>query len=306
MADPPVGVPEAVPTNTQETTNLFSSTDFQPSITPRKRRQLRHGDELTSAPRTNPEFAGTGEHTGRVTTKEVRQLIDSLEDIIHHQTTLIQATQDELQELKHGQNAAVAASGNPTTPLPTHQRPDKDQNCVRISTQQSFVDPRDNVNSDGNTFGRYLSTDAANIHIRTALFNTPSTQDVQVAGIGTTKTGYMIRFKNPQSAETARNNTEWLNELGNNTKLAIKKIVEENEVTERGYQIEEVAWLKKKDKALGKFASLGIWFYSAKGVDWFLNNGLLIGQRSLRQPTAKAKKAYDCVDWCKIAEDVYR
>lgn len=163
MADPPVGAPEAVPTNTHEITNLFSSTDFQPSIVPRKRRQLRHGDEFTSAPRSNPEFAGTGEQTGRVTTKEVRQLIDSLKDIIHHQATLIQATKDELQELKHEQNilhaqneklheeiralrgqvemppstpptrswAAVAASGNHTTPQPTNQqRSDKDQNCV--------------------------------------------------------------------------------------------------------------------------------------------------------------------------------
>lgn len=108
MADPPVGVPEAVPTNTQETTNLFSSSDFQPSIVPRKRRQLLHGDKITSAPRSNPEFAVTDEHTGRVTTKEVRQLIDSLKDIIHHQTTLIQATKNELQELKHDQNVLQA------------------------------------------------------------------------------------------------------------------------------------------------------------------------------------------------------
>ena len=79
--------------------------------------------------------------------------------------------------------------------------------------------PRDNENSDGNTFGRYLPTDSANTHIRTALLNAPSTQDAQVAGIGTTKTGYVIRFKDPESAEAARNNTEWLNELGNNTKL---------------------------------------------------------------------------------------
>lgn len=145
------------------------------------------------------------------------------------------------------------------------------------------MDPRDNVNSDGNTFGRYLSTDAANTHIRMALLNAPSTKDAQIAGIGTTKTGYVIRLKNPQSTETTRNNTEWLNELENNTKLvtprfgivvhrtltkgfdlensssrAIKKTVEENELTGLGFQIEEMAWLKKKDKALGKFASLGI------------------------------------------------
>ncbi|KAJ9480490.1 hypothetical protein VN97_g13078, partial [Penicillium thymicola] len=64
-----------------------------------------------------------------------------------------------------------------------------------------------------------LPTPAANAHIRTALSKTLSTQDAQVAGIGTTKTGYVIRFKNQASAETARNNTEWLTELGNDTRL---------------------------------------------------------------------------------------
>jgi hypothetical protein len=59
----------------------------------------------------------------------------------------------------------------------------------------------------------------ANNLIRTALLNVPSTQDVQVAGIGTTKTGYMIRFKDTASAETARENNEWLRELGDETEL---------------------------------------------------------------------------------------
>jgi hypothetical protein len=115
--------------------------------------------------------------------------------------------------------ATVAAGGDTAAPQPHLQRPDKDQNCVRISTQRSFVDPADNYNSNGNTFGRYLPTDAANAHIRTALLNCPSTQDSQVAGIGTTKTGYVVRFKDPESTEAARTNAEWLNDLGNNTKL---------------------------------------------------------------------------------------
>lgn len=81
-----------------------------------------------------------------------------------------------------------------------------------------------------------------------------------MAGIGTTKTGYVIRFKDPESAEAARTNTEWLNELGNNTKLvkprfgvvvhctptedfdlenanaeAIEKIIEENDLAGQGH-----------------------------------------------------------------------
>lgn len=92
-------------------------------------------------------------------------------------------------------------------PWPRHQRPDRDQNCVRISTQQS---PIDNPETEGilSDFGRYMPIPAANNRIRTALLNASSTQDVQVAGIGTTKTGYVIRFKDSASAETARINNE--------------------------------------------------------------------------------------------------
>ncbi|KAJ5334750.1 reverse transcriptase [Penicillium brevicompactum] len=165
---------------------------------PRKRRPPRHSNEFTSTPRSNPEFASNGESTGRVTTKEARQLIDDLKDIIHHQTTLIQANK--------GQGAAVATGGNSTTAQPVHQRHEKDENCVRIYTQRSLVDPRDKNYSDGNTLGRYIPTDSANNHICTALMNSPPTQDAQVAGIGTTKTGYVIRFKDTESAQLARTN----------------------------------------------------------------------------------------------------
>lgn len=55
-------------------------------------------------------------------------------------------------------------------------------------------------------------------HIWTALLNADTTKDAHVAGIGTTKTGYAIRFGNTQLAETAHNNTEWLHKLGNDTK----------------------------------------------------------------------------------------
>ncbi|OQD63307.1 hypothetical protein PENANT_c468G10410, partial [Penicillium antarcticum] len=138
----------------------------------------------------------------------------------------------------------------------------------------------------------------------TALLKTPSTQDAQVAGIGTTKTGYVIRFKNQTSAEMARNNTEWLTELGNDTRLvkprfgvavhhiptfgldlenrkteAIEKIANENDLTDHGFRIEDIAWLKKRDKELGTFASMGIWFDSLEAAEWMLNNGLLIDQR---------------------------
>jgi hypothetical protein len=347
MADPPARAAEPPPTNGRGSAATPALEDQGWSTAPRTRRQTRHGDDHGST-------ANLGDNNGRVTTKEIRQLIENLKQIIHHQTTLIESTKAELQEVKHDQNvlqtqneklheeiralrtqvealpstppaarswAAVAASsGQQHSPI-NHLRTNKDQNCVRINTQRSFVDPRDN-DSDENAFGRYLPTEAANAHIRTALLSAPSTQDAQVAGVGTTKTGYVIRFKNAESAEAARNNIEWLNELGNNTKLvkprfgvvvhrtptedfdlenasaqAIEKIMEENELTERGFQIEELAWLKARDKPLGKFASLGIWFDSAEGAERILDRGLLVGQRyidSVERREIKKKRCFRC------------
>ncbi|KAJ5865147.1 uncharacterized protein N7529_007063 [Penicillium soppii] len=332
MADPPVeGRP---PTGTQGSTGPPPAKNVDSLTLPRTRRQPHQRDETTTITRPSAESAGTGSNNGR--------------------TTLIEATKSELFEVKHDQNvlraqneklheevralrsqidalaatpptrswAAVAANDGNPSPQPNSQRPDKDQNCVRISTQRSFVDPRDNDNSDGNTFGRYLPTESANGYIRTALSSAPSTQDAQVAGVGTTKTGYVIRFKNQESANAARSNPEWLHELGNNTRLvkprfgivvhrtptefydlensnahAIERIMADNDMADRGFGIEDVAWLKKKDKALSNFASLGIWFDSAEGADWVLSNGFLAGQRyigSVERCEIKRKRCFRC------------
>jgi hypothetical protein len=218
--------------------------------------------------------------------------------------------------------AVAASSGGTTTPARNHQQPEKDHNCVRISTQRTFVDPRDHENNGGNEFGRYLPTDAANNHIRAALQSGTATQDAQVAGVGTTKTGYLIRFKNTESAEAARNNTEWLQSLGNNTKLvkprfgvvvhrtpteefdletgaiqAAEKITRDNDLAEHGFHIEELAWMKAKDKALGKFASLGIWFDSTEGAEHMLRNGFLISEHYIHhveRRDIKKKRCYRC------------
>jgi hypothetical protein len=284
----------------------------------------------------------------------VWKLIGTLKDVIHHQTATIAATQQELQEVKHNQHvlqeqneklydevkalrtqietnppatatktwAAVAAEGGNSASLVNPQRPERDQDCVRISTQRTFVDPRDNDSSDGNTFGRYLPVDAANSHIRTALQSDTATQDTQVAGIGTTKTGYIIRFKNTESAEIARRNTEWLHKLGNNTRLvkprfgvvvyrtpteefdietgvaqATEKIIAENDQADHSFHIEELAWMKAKDKTLGKFASLGIWFDSPEGVEYMLRKGFLVSGQlitSVERREIKKKRCFRC------------
>lgn len=132
----------------------------------------------------------------------------------------------------------------------------------------------------------------------------------------------MIRFKDSESAETACNNTEWLTELGNETRLvkprfgvavhhvptqgldlgrdkitAIQKITDENDLQERGFRIEDIAWLKKKDKILGTFASMGIWFDSAEAAQWMLDNGLLVDQRYIgrvEKCEIKKKRCFRC------------
>jgi hypothetical protein len=78
---------------------------------------------------------------------------------------------------------------------------------------------------------------------------------------------------------------------------AIKKITDKNDLQERGFRIEDIAWLKKKDKILGTFASMGIWFDSAEAAQWMLDNGLLIDQRYIgrvEKCEIKKKRCFRC------------
>jgi hypothetical protein len=121
--------------------------------------------------------------------------------------------------------------------------------------------------------------------------------------VDTPKVRYLIRFKDIESAEAARNNVKWPHKL-ENTKLgkarfgvvvhqflmkdfdiananaqAIENIMKENDINERGLRVEDIAQLIKKDQTLGDHASLGIWFDNAEGVDYILGTGFLVGQR---------------------------
>ncbi|KAJ5655065.1 hypothetical protein N7490_002068 [Penicillium lividum] len=57
---------------------------------------------------------------------------------------------------------------------------------------------------------------------------------------------------------------------------AAEEIIEDNDLMKHGFRIEELAWMKSKDKTLGKFASLGIWFDSAEGAEHMLREGFLV------------------------------
>jgi regulator of replication initiation timing len=110
---------------------------------------------------------------------------------------------------------SATQSGTNLSLATSSDKVNKDPNCLRISTQARHEE----TDHDSDTFARYLPTDAANKNIRDALQKTKATKEVQVAGVGTTKTGYVIRFKDSQSMETARTNVRWLEELGHGTKL---------------------------------------------------------------------------------------
>lgn len=177
---------------------------------------------------------------------------------------------------------------------------EKESNCLRISTDP----PKEDVPATGDSFTRYLPTQAANTHIGDALHNTETTKEVQVAGVGTTKTGYVVRFKDRESKETAKTNTGWLAALGNGTKLvkprfgvvvhrmpteglqlpenteeAIARIMEETDMTAKGYTVSDIVWLKSKDKPLGVLASLRMWFDTLEAAEWNVHNGVVCGQR---------------------------
>lgn len=172
-----------------------------------------------------------------------------------------------------------------------HPRPEHDYPTVpegaQLRLNQTQHAPEKNSNED-NSFAKYLLADTANAHIRSALLNANTTKDVQVAGIGTTKTGYVIRFRDTVSRDRAEQHRvaartrQWHQTMQprfgivvhrtptegfdlDNMAQRMDKIMEYNDLATRGYQVEDIAWLKRKVKPLSASASLGIWFDSRGG-----------------------------------------
>ena len=320
---------------------------------PRTRTTTSRGarNEPSPPPFSSAAIGGAGEGANL---NEVVRLITILNETISQQSSIINSVQADLIEIKSEQRslkiqnaelqdeirslrtqlntysaslpswASIAASGSINASSASLSRTTdteiskKDSSCLRISTQPI----PDAVTATDITFTRYLPTDSANTYIRNALLNGNATKDAQVVGIGTTKTGYVIRFKDQQSAETARTNTEWLEELGNGTKLvkprfgivvhrtptegfmlpenktdSINRIMEENDLSAKGFQINDIAWLKSKDKPLSRSASLGIWFDTAEAAEWAMYNGLVFRQRyigSIEPYQIKRKRCHRC------------
>jgi hypothetical protein len=326
MTAPPAVDPETAPRTPENSARDGGEATLPPV---RRGRSARLQNQNTTIPTV--EFPSLEDGKTRITTQVVGNLINNLKDIIEHQSKIIESTRHEIKEIRNEQQtlrdqnlnllkevhdlraqienwtaspqtktwaavAAEAAAGETQI-----RAPRKEPNCIRISTARP-AEYSDNGNHEA--FTRYLPTDVANRHIRSALLHAEATKDTEIAGIGTTKTGYVIRFRDEQSAMMARNNPEWLEGLGNDTKLVkpwygvvvhrvptedfdldgdkkggIEKIMRENGLAETEYQVEDIAWLKRKDLALGRSASLGIWLNTPEAANLILNNGLLVGQR---------------------------
>ena len=67
-------------------------------------------------------------------------------------------------------------------------------------------------------------------------------------------------------------------DLENHKQETISKILEENDLSPKGFQIDDMRWLKQEDKPLGAMASLGIWFDTAEAAEWAVMNGLVCDQ----------------------------
>jgi len=229
-----------------------------------------------------------------------------------------------------GNWAVVAARGGTATAAATrapnldNTQPRNGPTTLRIYT--SLVPSSPGVTDQ--SFTRYMSADKATTCISKALQANDATKEAQVAGVGSTKLGYLIRFKDEKSKELAYKNDKWVHDLGTDTRVikprygvvvhrtpteevqiqqkvvAISKIASENDLLTKGHQIEEIAWLRKKDTPLGRSASLGIWFTTQNAAEWAIQDGLLFGQRyigSIEQYEMKRKRCFSCQSFGHLA-----
>lgn len=311
-------------------------------------------DEYVDEDENENETEGTNETTLQTLVK----LVAALKKTVQQQNGIIKETKAQLSEIKADQHAlqtqngelqdeirtlrnqlsafseslpstqswaSVVAHGRghsrgPTTYASGSQNSgtvNKEANCLRISTRG-----RKEGETEEGTFTRYLETKEANERIRAALDKAEATKDSQVAGVGTTKTGYIVRFRDQKSMEAARSNSEWLQELGNETKLVkprfgvvvhrfptagiklaeqkqqvMDKVMEDNDWRDKGFAVEDIAWLQQSGKTLGMTASLGIWFDTAEAAEHAITHGVVCDQRyigSVELYEVKKKRCHRC------------
>jgi uncharacterized protein YoxC len=264
--------------------------------------------------RTELQEIKTEQRTLKTQNAELQEEVRSLQAHLNTLSASLPSTRSWASVVA-GTSTNQSATSLPSTSNGQRQ---KEPNCLRISTRAN----QQGTEPTGETFTRYLSTERANFYIKEALRKTDTTKDVKVAGVGTTKTGYVLRFKDEQSVIKAKSDTQWLEKLGNETKLVkprfgvvvhrfptdritlpnnkhdiINQIMEENEMQTRNFNIDDIAWLKQSDKPLGVTASLGLWLDTAEAAEWVVTNGLLYGQRyigSVEVYQLRRKRCHRC------------
>lgn len=228
-----------------------------------------------------------------------------------------------------GTESATATHGHePQSPRQANQQRDHDANCIRISTKPNYSnndndhngeDENESDNGNNSPLTRYLPTDVVVSKIKQVLENNEATRAARVLGVGTTRTGYVIRFHNKDAADAARSDEQWLRSLGNDTRVVkprygvvvhrvptdgidlehhktkcIDKIVTENDLTTKGHRLLDAAWLKAKDQPLGRHASLGLWYETSNAAEEAIKNGLVFGQQYIGSVEAYQMRRKTC------------
>jgi len=326
--------------------NPQGTTSKTRKIIPARKRARKDTDSNGDTNQTGA-FEFTGRDGGRGTwIEEVAWLIAELKSTISTQTQAIEALKTGQEELKQEQQTLVAQNETlrgeirclqeqikapsstwatvMATPSTTPSQPTRastqgsKENILRIITPLPPSEP----SIDNTSLTRYMEAPKASSLITEALKKDTSTREIQVAGVGTTKMGYLVRFRNKEAKETASKSKQWLKELGSGVKLvrprfgvvvhrtptnevrlredkeqSIAKIMHENDMGSRGFGVEEIAWMKKKDAPLGAAASLGIWFDSAEAAEWAIQDGMLFGLRyvgSIEPYKRKERRCFNC------------
>lgn len=221
--------------------------------------------------------------------------------------------------------ATVTARGALQTP-PTYNR----QSGNNPTTILIDVPPPGPDQTPANGFTRNLPTPTAVNLVSRALKSQEPTKQAEVLGAKATKRGYLIRFKNKEAKQLAIQNQEWTTVLGKDTKInrprfgvvahrtptgevqieekenAIQKITLENKLLETDTQIEDIAWMKKKDNPFGQYASLGIWFNTEEAAQNAVQNGLLFGQEIVNRVEfyrMERKRCYRCQGFGHLASN---
>jgi hypothetical protein len=88
------------------------------------------------------------------------------------------------------------------------------ENILKIITPFPPSEP----NIDNTSLARYMEAPKASL-ITEALKKDTLTREIEVAGVGTTKMGYLVCFRNKEAKETASKSQQWLKELGSGVKL---------------------------------------------------------------------------------------